>query len=95
MDLLEDPDGAPYPEAVQDYVRRHLPPRAVISAAYEDEVRAALVAAIQSVLESTADRLDAHAATCGAHIHGDDDTETAMASATYAHAARIVRGQDQ
>lgn len=26
IDLLEDPDGAPYPEPVQAFVRNHQPP---------------------------------------------------------------------
>jgi hypothetical protein len=56
IELLEDPDGAPYPEAVQEYVRRHLPPVVVISAKADEEVRIALVAALESVAGVAAER---------------------------------------
>lgn len=51
-----------------------------------------LAARDQKLRESIAVVLDSHAATSGAHISGDDDLETAMASKTYTHAASIARG---
>jgi hypothetical protein len=98
FDLLEDPDGAPYPEPVQTFAREWID-----HGPLGEEPRAALVAALESIvpthrevaLADAAEKLDRHAEAASAHIQGDEDIGTAMAAATYAHAARIVRGTNK